>query len=71
MGGNSGEYLLSYKDTKLSKKGYVVDIPFFDIFSFTFIKGNATTAISDPNSIVLTQSAATSLYFLQPKWVIL
>jgi putative ABC transport system permease protein len=62
MGGNAGEYVLSYKDTKLLKKGYVVGKHFFDIFSFTFLKGNVTTAISDPNSIVLTQSTAISLF---------
>ncbi len=39
-------------------KVYVVDDPFFDIFTFDFIFGNPETAIKEPNSIVLNRTAA-------------
>ncbi len=53
---------LSYGDNKLKKEGYTVSEHFFDMFSWKFIKGNAQTAITDPSSIVLTQSTAKSLF---------
>ena len=34
------------------------DEPFFKIFSFHFIKGDATTALDAPDKIVITQSMA-------------
>ncbi|GAB2972646.1 ABC transporter permease [Mucilaginibacter puniceus] len=55
-------HVLTYGDAKLKKLGYNVSDHFFDIFSWTFIKGNAATAITDPSSIVLTQSAAKTLF---------
>ena len=35
-----------------------VDSSFFDVFSVTFLKGDAKTALTDVNSIVLTESTA-------------
>ena len=35
-----------------------VDPNFFEVFSFKFIKGNAKTALKNPNSVVLTSSEA-------------
>jgi len=35
-----------------------VDPTFFNIFKFQFIKGNPETALTDPNSIVMTQEVA-------------
>ncbi|KAF5274672.1 hypothetical protein FQR65_LT16916 [Abscondita terminalis] len=32
--------------------------PFFDVFSFDFIKGNPAVALKEPNSIVITESTA-------------
>ena len=55
-------YIISYGDKKLKKNGYTVSEHFFNIFSWKFIKGNPATAITDPSSIVLTQSAAKSLF---------
>ncbi len=40
------------------KKVYDVDANFFDIFSFPLLKGNKTTALQNPNSVVLTESKA-------------
>ena len=42
--------------------GYWADPSFFDIFSFHFIQGNRTTAFSEPNTIVLSQTFANKLY---------
>ncbi len=53
---------IAYGDVKLKETGLTVSDHFFDIFTVQFIKGNAATAISDPNSIVLSQSAATALF---------
>ena len=52
------QYVLAYNNNKIKKEGYVVSDHFFDIFSWQFVKGNAATALKDPNSIVLTEDAA-------------
>lgn len=54
--------VLAYNNNKIKKDGYVVSDHFFDIFSWTFIKGNAATALKDPNSIVLTEDAAKAFF---------
>jgi putative ABC transport system permease protein len=36
----------------------LTDPSFFDIFSFPFIKGNKNTALTNPNSVILTKSIA-------------
>jgi len=54
--------ILSYGDIKLKKSGYTVSEHFFNIFSSQFIEGNAATAIKEPNSIVLTETAARSMF---------
>lgn len=48
------------KDDKLfqEKRFYFADSSFFKVFSFPLIHGNANTALRDPNSVVLTKSAA-------------
>jgi putative ABC transport system permease protein len=55
-------HILAYGDAKLKKQGYTVSEHFFDVFSWTFIKGTPATAIPDPYSIVLTESAAKALF---------
>ena len=55
-------HILTYGDSKLKKQGYTVSEHFFEMFSWKFIKGNARTAIPDPYTIVLTESAAKSLF---------
>ena len=40
------------------KKVYDADTNFFDVFSFPLLKGNASTALKNPNSVVLTESTA-------------
>jgi len=42
--------------------GYYVDSTFFQIFSYDLIYGNALSAFSRPNSIVLSESVATKMF---------
>lgn len=49
-------------DVKINKQGYQVSGKYFDMFSWQFIKGNASTAITDPTSVVLTASTAKALF---------
>lgn len=57
-----GPSVLSFKNKKIKKNGLSISNHFFDIFSFTFIKGNPQTAIRDEGSIVLTQSSAKAFF---------
>jgi putative ABC transport system permease protein len=52
------DHMFQYGDAKVKKNGYTVSEHFFDVFTWQFLRGNAATAIADPNSIVLTASAA-------------
>jgi putative ABC transport system permease protein len=45
------------------------DASLFNIFSFDFIEGNATTALNDPGSIVLTESLARTLFGSQETYI--
>jgi ABC-type antimicrobial peptide transport system permease subunit len=54
--------ILAYGNTNLKKNGYTVTGHFFEMFSCKFVKGNAATAIAEPNSIALTESAAKALF---------
>ncbi|MCD2421338.1 ABC transporter permease [Niabella pedocola] len=56
------DLLLHVNDTKIRKGGMTVGDRFFDIFSWKFLAGNATGALNDPSSIVLTVSAAKALF---------
>jgi putative ABC transport system permease protein len=49
-------------DKKLFMKGPAVGANFLKMFQFPFIKGNAATALTDPYSIVLTESTAKALF---------
>ncbi|MBL7763673.1 MAG: ABC transporter permease, partial [Chitinophagaceae bacterium] len=52
----------TYGDTKLKKQGYTVNEKFFKVFTWPFVQGNAATAITDPSSIVLTESTAKAFF---------
>lgn len=53
---------LVFKDRKFNKTGYFVDADFLKMFTITVVNGNSETALSDPNSIILTQSFASALF---------
>jgi putative ABC transport system permease protein len=51
--------IIQLKDKQLYEEAIVVTDPsFFDVFSFRLTRGNVSTALSEPYSMVLTQSAA-------------
>jgi len=53
------EQVVIYKDTKIRESGITYTEPsFFKIFDFKLKEGDKTTALSKPNSVVVTQSAA-------------
>ncbi len=58
--GNSHSLMVG-KD-KFNKKGLYVDPDFLEMYSFGLVKGSVQTALKDPNSIVLTESLAKTLF---------
>ncbi|MGB8703812.1 MAG: ABC transporter permease, partial [Gillisia sp.] len=52
----------AYKEVKLKKTGLSVSPHFFDLFTVDFIKGNKTSALKDPSSVILTESAAKAIF---------
>ena len=53
------DFLIKYEDKKLIEQNlYRVDSSFFDVFTFSFLRGDAKTAFKDINSIVITRSTA-------------
>ena len=55
--------LISYEDIHLEQEGvYFAEPALFDIFSFDLVRGDKATALSEPNSIVITKSFA-QIYF--------
>jgi len=54
--------LMSYEDNIFRGNGLHADSTFFEMFHFPFIYGNAKTALSKPDDIVITQSFAKKLF---------
>lgn len=54
--------VLVYNNNKIRRDGYVVSDRFFDVFTWKFIKGDAATALKDPNSIVLSEQTAVAFF---------
>jgi predicted permease len=56
---NMGRNLLKYQETEINESdGIMVDPDFLDMFTFKFLKGDSETALSDPNSIVISDRLA-------------
>ncbi len=53
---------LSAGDKATPIEGFYTGARFFDVFSFKLLQGNPQTALSEPNSMVITQSAAERLF---------
>jgi putative ABC transport system permease protein len=54
-----GRTLMQFGDSKISERGvWRVDSSFFSVFTVPFLKGDASSALKDVNSIVLTESTA-------------
>lgn len=55
--------LIKYKTSQFYESdGLIADGTFFDIFTYTFIEGNPKTALTEPNSVVITQTLARKLF---------
>ncbi|HEU4860325.1 MAG TPA: ABC transporter permease, partial [Chitinophagaceae bacterium] len=53
------EEIVRLKDKQLLESAILITDPsFFDVFSFRLTRGNVSTALSEPYSIILTKSAA-------------
>lgn len=58
-----GKYVLTREDKSFAGQEYLmVESSFFDIFTFSFLRGNGKSAVADPSSIVLTESLARTLF---------
>jgi putative ABC transport system permease protein len=55
-------HVLSLNDTKLTLSGYMVSSDYFGMFTWKFLRGNPRSAISDPSSIVISESTAHSFF---------
>src|SRR6185437_14179387 len=55
-------------ETVAGKDFYYPEPAIFTVFTFTFLEGSASTALSRPHSIVLTRSAATTCFGKAPSW---
>ncbi len=58
----SWESLLSFRNRSLKENGYYVDADFLNMFSFPVIYGDASTALIEPNSIVITRAVSEKLF---------
>lgn len=47
-------------------KGYMADSSFFNMFTYRFIEGNASTALNNPNTVVLSEEIARKIFGNQP-----
>lgn len=60
---NWGEgYLLTVGDNRFNKMSLSVSEDFLKMFTFDMVRGNSETALTDPTSIVLTESTAKALF---------
>src|ERR1700678_1553199 len=54
-----GERIVSYKDKLFTETGFMfADSSFFDLFSFSLLKGDPHTALAGPKKVILTESTA-------------
>jgi len=51
-----------YGEKKIHVEGYFADPDFFEMFNFPFVKGNKATAITNPNSIVISENEAKKIF---------
>lgn len=58
----STSYLLTVGEKKIMKRGNIVDSSFLGIFTFPLVKGDASKALMDPSSILITEKLAKELF---------
>ena len=54
--------VLKYNETIIKRRGITASADYANLFQWKFLKGNATTALANPENIVLTQSTAKALF---------
>jgi putative ABC transport system permease protein len=55
----SGDWLIVFEDRKINEKEFLfADSSFFDVFSFKLLKGDPKNALTEPRSIVMTETGA-------------
>ncbi len=54
--------MLQVGEKRLNKMGLSASEDFFNMFSFSMVKGDPSTALTEPNSIVVTESTAKSFF---------
>lgn len=57
-----GDQVISFGDIRIKKSGIMVSDHFFDVFSWKVLQGNATAALKDPSSVILTKSTAKAIF---------
>jgi putative ABC transport system permease protein len=55
-------HLLTVDERKIMQSGRFADTGFFQLFNFPLLKGDASTALNGPHSIILTERTARSLF---------
>jgi len=58
----TAEGLLTYRDNGFKKEGVFVDNDYLSIFNFKFLRGKSANALTQPNSIVLTEDLAKVIF---------
>jgi putative ABC transport system permease protein len=51
-----------YADVKMPLNGYFVDAAYLLMFNFPLLQGNAATSLANPNTMVITEAAATRIF---------
>lgn len=57
-----GDHLLTVGEKRLMMRGYYVSEEFLEMFEFPLLHGDASTALDDSKSIVITESTAKALF---------
>ncbi|MFN8340569.1 MAG: ABC transporter permease [Cyclobacteriaceae bacterium] len=57
-----GDYLLAVGEKRIQLRGHYASPEFLEMFPFPVVKGDAASVLDDPQAIVLTESAARSLF---------
>jgi putative ABC transport system permease protein len=53
---------VGYGDTKIPVTGYFADPEYLSMFNFPLLQGNAATALAKPNTMVITEAAASKIF---------
>lgn len=57
-----GTHLVAVDDKRINKRAYWVSEEFLEMFEFPLLKGDATKALDEPSSIVISESTAKALF---------